>query len=272
MKFAARSLILTLAISCGAAVLTAEEIDIDLRFKRGQQHRVQMQFEHEGDVIMQKDPELGEDEFRTLPMKTVAKLGYFQRFTGKSGDLQAIRYYDQARGRYAILKGKTGTDLNDKNRLVVVRLKSKSDKKIQMASIASTLAQYELELLRNPVDPLSIATLINRKDVSIGDQWKPADDGLANFLSVDRIIRNDVKIRLKDVRDGEATLHVTGKLRAGVDDVNTEIEVASVMKIALGKNPELTVAKLNLREIRQPGQVAPGFDGKKQHFVGYRAG
>ena len=59
-----------------------------------------------------------------------------------------------------------------------------------------------------------------------------------------------------------AIIHVTGKLRAGVDDVNTEIEVASVMKIDLGKKQELSVAKLNLREIRQPGQVAPGFDGK----------
>ena len=163
MKFAASSLIFTLAIFCSAAVIAAEEIDIDLRFKRGQQHRVRMQFEHEGDVIMQNAAELDENDFRTLPMKTVAKLGYFQRFTGESGDLQAIRYYDQANGRYAILKGKTGADLNDKNRLVVVRVKSRSDKRIQMASIASTLAQYELELLRNPVDPLSIGSLINRK-------------------------------------------------------------------------------------------------------------
>ncbi len=262
MKFAAKSLLIAIAMSTFAVSLAAEDIDINLTFERGQQHRVQMQLEHEGKVIMQKDPERDEEEFRMLPMKTLAKLDYFQRFTGKSGDMQAIRYYDQAKGSYAILKGKTGSDLLDKNKLVVVRIKSKSGKRIQMASVAETLAQYELELIRNPVDPLAIGSLINHKDTEVGDDWKPSDDGLANFLSVDRVIRNDVKVRLKEVENGEATLHVTGKLRAGVDDVSTDIEVAGTIKIKLGKTQEILQAKLNMREIRQPGQVAPGFDGK----------
>lgn len=262
MKLTAKSLILAIAMCSCVAASSADEIDINLQFKSGQQHRVQMQFEHEGKVIMQQDPEQEDDEYRSLPMKTVAKLGYHQRFTGKAGDLQSIRYYDQAQGRYAILKGKTGADLQDNNRLVVVRVKSKTGKRIQMASVAGTLAQYELELLRNPVDPLAIGTLVNHKDADVGDRWAPTDDGLANFLAVDRIIRNDVKIRLKESKAGVATLHITGKLRAAVDDVSTDMEIAAVVKISLGKNQELAAAKLNLRQIRQPGQVAPGFDGK----------
>ncbi len=261
MKFAAKSLLFAIAMSTCTIAVAAEDIDINLKFERGQQHRVQMQFEHEGKVIMQKDPEREEEEFRKLPMKTIAKLGYFQRFTGKGNDVQAIRYYDEANGRYAILKGKTGADLLDKNRLVVVRVKSQSGKRIQMASVSETLAQYELELLRNPVDPLAIGKLVNHKDAEVGGYWKPSDDGLANFLSVDRIIRNDVKVRLKEVKNGNAILHVTGKLRAGVDDVSTDMEVAAIVRIKLGAKQQLTAAKLNLREIRQPGQVAPGFDG-----------
>jgi hypothetical protein len=235
MKLTAKSLIFAIAICSSVAATSADEIDINLQFKSGQQHRVLMQFEHEGKVIMQKDPEQDDDEFRSLPMKTIAKLGYHQRFTGKAGDLQSIRYYDQAQGRYAILKGKTGADLQDSNRLVVVRVKSKSGKRIQMASVAGTLAQYELELLRNPVDPLAIGTLVNHEDAKVGDRWKPSDEGLANFLAVDRIIRNDVKIRLKELKEETATLHITGKLRASVDDVSTDMEIASVVKIALGE-------------------------------------
>ena len=242
--------------------VAADEIDIDVKFTRGQQHRVQMQFEHEGKIIMQKDLERDEDEYRTLPMKTIAKLGYFQRFTGKGKDVQAIRYYDQAKGKYAILKGTTGANLLDKNRLVVVRVKSESEKRIQMASVKNTITQHELELLRNPLDPLSVASLINKKGVSAGSKWKPSDEGLANFLAVDRIIRNDVKIRVKELDSRVAILHVTGKSRARVDDVSTDLEVAAIVKVELGKSQQLTNAKMNLREIRQPGQVAPGFDGK----------
>ncbi len=261
MKFAAKSLLFAIALSSFSAFCAAEDIDINLKFERGQQHRVQLQFEHEGKVVMQKDPERQEEDFRMLPMKTTAKLGYAQRFTGKKDDIQAIRYYDKADGRFEILKGKTGASLSDKNRLIVVRVKSKAGKRIQMASVSETLAQYELELLCNPVDPLAIASLINHKGAKVRGTWKPSNDGLANFLSVDRIIRNDVKIQLKEARKGTATLHVTGKVRAGVDDVSTDMEIASIIKIKLGKSQELMQAKLNVREIRQPGQVAPGFDG-----------
>ena len=260
MKNVAKSLLFVLF--AGSLSFAAENIDIELKFERGQQHRVQMQFEHEGEIIMQKDSEQNEGEFRTLPMKTIAKLGYFQRFTGKGKDVQAIRFYDQAKGKYEILKGKSGASLKDTNRLVVVRVKSKSDKRIQMASVAETLAQYELELLRNPVDPLAVSEIVNQKDIEVGKSWKPDDDALANFLSVDRVIRNDVKIKLKDIRSGAAILHVTGKLRAGVDDVSTDLEVAAIVKVNLGATQELARVKMNMREIRQPGQVAPGFDGK----------
>jgi len=262
MKTVAKSLFFAVAAFACSVSFAAEDIDINLKFERGQQHRVQMQFEHEGKVVMQKDLEREEKEFRMLPMKTIAKLGYHQRFTGKANDIQAIRFYDQAKGKYEILKGKTGANLLDTNRLVVVRVKSQSDKRIQMASVAETLAQHELDLLRNPVDPLSVASLVNKKGVEQGKYWKPTDDGLANFLSVDRVIRNDVKIRVKELRNDAIILHVTGKVRAGIDDVSTDMEIAAIVKINRGGRQELAKVKMNLREIRQPGQVAPGFDGK----------
>ena len=263
MKFSPKSILfcITLIVAC-PAVGAAQKLDIDVEFKRGQQHRVQMQFEHEGKVVMLKDPERDDDEFRTLPMKTVAKLGFHQRYTGSDKDMQAIRYFDQAKGRYAILKGKAGRDLADANRLVVVRVKSENGKRVQMASVKGTLTQDELELIRNPVDPLSLAALINRKDAEVGKYWKPSDDSVANFLAVDRVIRNDVRVRLKEATASSALLHVTGKVRARIDDVSTDMEIAAIVKVAIGQTQQVSRAKLNLREIRQPGQIAPGFDGK----------
>jgi len=262
MKFSPLTLLFCFTLFSCPALSVAQKIDIDVQFVRGQQHRVQMQFEHEGKVVMLKDPERDEEEFRTLPMKTIAKLGYHQRFTGNEKSAQAIRYYDQAKGKYEILKGQAGRSLSDDNRLVVVRVKSKTGQRIQMASVKQTLAQHELELVRNPVDPLSIASLINHKEAKIGDYWKPSSEGLANFLAVDRVIRNDARVRLKEANATSAILHVTGKVRARVDDVSTDMEIAAIIKVALGTTQQVSKVKMNLREIRQPGQIAPGFDGK----------
>jgi hypothetical protein len=269
LQFAALIAIVACFTNSSSFAAQDDSIDLNLKYERGQQHRVQLEFRHEGKVIIQQDAnaEPAEDSdseggFRTLPMKTAAKLGYHQRFTGKGGEIQAIRFYDQAKGRYEIHTGKTGADLANENRLVVVRVKSQKGKRVQMASVMSTLAQGELELLRNPVDPLSIASLINRDDVVKGEKWQPSDDGLANFLAVDRILRNDVKIYWKDVRKNSARIYITGKLRAAIDDVTTDLELSSIVTVKLGTKQELVGANLNIREIRQPGQVAPGFDGR----------
>lgn len=244
-------------------------IDLDLQFERGEQHRVQMEFRHEGKVIIQQDANVDagasdedEGDFRTLPMKTMAKLDFYQRYTGKGDEVQAIRYYDQAKGRYEIHTGKTGADLADGNRLVVVRVKSQKGKGVQMASVMETLSQAELELLRNPVDPLAVGNLINRKSVTKGKKWQPSDDALANFLAVDRVLRNDVQLYWKDSRDGAARFYLSGKLRAAIDDVTTDMEVSGILTVKLGRKQQLADANLNLRVIRQPGQVAPGFDGR----------
>ena len=262
MKFSASSILFCVSLMIACPVFGAESLDINVEFKRGQQHRVQMQFEHEGKVVMLKDPERDNDEFRTLPMKTIAKLGYHQRYTGGDKDVQGIRFYDQAAGKYEILKGRAGRSLADDNRLVVVRAKAKTGKHIQMASVTGTLAQHELELLRNPADPLSLAFLVNKKNAEVGKSWKPSDDSVANFLAVDRVIRNDLHVRLKEANAKSALLHVTGKVRARIDDVSTDMEVAAIVKIQLGNTQQFSRAKMNVREIRQPGQVAPGFDGK----------
>ena len=45
MKFVAKSLLFAVALLASSVSFAAEDIDIELKFKRGQQHRVEMQFE-----------------------------------------------------------------------------------------------------------------------------------------------------------------------------------------------------------------------------------
>ena len=236
----------------------ADPVDLNVEFTKGDQHRIAMKLEHHGKVIIDG---AGQEKVQTLPMDTVARLGYYQRYTGNSTDHQAIRFYDKSKGIYKISKGDTSATLADNNRLIVARVKSQPGKRIQLASVESTLKQAEFELLRNPVDPLSLPSLLNRKDVKVGQTWKPDNDGLANFLAVDRIVRNDIQLKLKEIKEGIARIYITGKLRASVDDVTTDMDVVSLALVDM-KRQQVTTVRLKVREIRQPGQVAPGFDGE----------
>ena len=251
-------LVCFVAAAHGSLAIAADSVDLEVKFNKDDQHRVAMKLEHHGKVIIDG---AGQEKVQTLPMDTVARLGYFQRYSGNSNDHQAIRYYDKSKGIYKISKGDTSATLADNNRLIVARVKSQPGKRIQLASIGSTLKQAEFELLRNPVDPLSLPSLLNRKDVKIGQTWKPDNDGLANFLAVDRIVRNDIQIKVKEIKDGVARVYITGKLRASVDDVTTDMDVVSLVLVDM-KSHQVSTVRLKVREIRQPGQVAPGFDGE----------
>jgi hypothetical protein len=251
--------LIALQISLASAQAAQDKTyDLEVEFSKDAQHRVDMQFEHKGKVVMDGTDE---ENYSTLPMNTVAKLGYYQRYTGRAKDNQAVRFYDKSKGQFRISKGNVSAELGDANRLIVSRVKSQPGKRIQMASALSTLNQAELELLKNPVDPLSLPSLVNKKGIQVNEKWKPDDDGLANFLSLDRILQNDVKLFIKDVKSGIARVYMSGKLKAAVDDVMTEMEVTSILRIDLTSKMVSSV-RLGIREIRQPGQLAPGFDGQ----------
>lgn len=257
-------IVVAMTAAIGQANGAAESINIDLEFRPSEQQRIELEFEHEGKIVVRRE-ESDEDgeKYQRLPMKTTAKLGYFQRFSGKGKKSnQAIRFYDQANGRYEIHTGKVGAALGRQNQLVVARVKPGSGKHIQMASIVDTLSQAELELLRNPLDPLSIPEFINHEKVKPGSKWKPTDAALANFLAVDRVIRNDIELSLREIRGGKARIFVLGKCRAAIDDVTTDVEVSAEIRVAMGTAQKLEKIKMDIREIRQPGQLAPGFDGR----------
>ena len=265
VPFTLKLMVLTVCISLCTQLVSADvqaadkTYDLNIKFAKGAQHRVDMQFEHKGKVILDETGE--KSGYKTLPMDTIARLGYYQRYTGSASDNQAVRFYDKSKGKFRISKGIATAELSDNNRLVVTRVRSKAGQRVQMASALSTLNHAELELLKNPLDPLSLSSMINKKGVKIGEKWTPNDEGLANFLAIDRVIQNDVRMYIKDVEDGIARVYILGKLRAAVDDVMTELELTSIIKVAL-KEEMVTTVRLGIREVRQPGQLAPGFDGR----------
>ena len=200
-----------------------DAIDIKVGYLKDQHYHVQSQLQHQGTVII--DQAGAEVEAESLPIKVQARLDYFERFVGSATNIQAVRYYDASTAKIRIDDGTTESKLDKDNKLVVTRIRSNPGRTIQVASLRDSLQQSELELLQNPVDPLTFAGLLNKQDVRIGAEWRPNRDKLANFLAVDRIIRSDVKLLLKDADKNFAKVYIMGAVKAEVDDVVTEEKI-----------------------------------------------
>jgi hypothetical protein len=203
-------------------------------------------------------------------MKTVADLVFHQRLTGSDKDPQAIRYYNSSYGNFNIHKGKSKASLEDENRLIVARLKSKPGQRIQMASVQNLLTQSELNLIKNPADPLTYAGLLSKKSVAQGDKWEVDKNALGNFLAVDRILFTDAKMMLKTVTRASARIYLLGQVDATIDDVGTSMKVSAVFDVDR-KSHQVTQVRLSISENRQAGQVAPGFEGKSRVNIQLRS-
>ncbi len=254
------AVVLVLSVPC-ASGYAAGKIDIKIAENRGLQQKIDARYEHEGIVTVDN---AGQSEAaEKLKMKTVADLVFHQRLTGTAKDPQAIRYYDSSYGNFNIHKGKSKASLEDNNRLIVARLKSVPGQRIQMASVQDLLNQSELNLIKNPCDPLTFAGLLSRKSVAPGDKWEANKNALANFLAVDRILFTDAKMMLKTATRATARIYLLGQVDATVDDAGTSMKVSAVFDIDR-KSSQVKQVRLSISENRQAGQVAPGFEGKSR--------
>ena len=259
--------VLVLSVPC-ASVYAAGNIDIKIADNRGLQQKIDARYEHDGDVTVDNAGQ--SEEAEKLKMKTLADLVFHQRLTGSAKDPQAIRYYNSSYGNFNIHKGKSKASLEDKNRLIVARLKSKPGQRIQMASVQDLLNQSELNLIKNPADPLTYAGLLSKKSVAEGDKWEADKNALANFLAVDRILYTDAKMMLKTATRSTARIYLLGQVDATVDDAGTSMKVSAVFDVDRKSN-QVTQVRLSINENRQAGQVAPGFEGKSRVNVQLRS-
>ena len=254
------SLSLLLVISLAQA---DETIDLKVSFQNGHQCRVSANYEHSGNVLVLVDDEsetaneVGK-KVKSLPLTVMGQLAYFQR---TSSPQQAIRYFEVAKAEIKLDQGFTQPSLADSNRLIIARLKPEDGEQVELASISDTLKQSELELIQNPADPLAIPNLFTKEKIKQGSKWEPEKHDLAKLLGVFEINETDVQLLLKKVDGNSAHVYLMGSVNADVDDVTTQMEISGVATIDL-QSQAITSFKLGIQETRNPGQIAPGFEGK----------
>jgi hypothetical protein len=232
-----------------------ESVDLKIHFAHGKQVRIACDFSHSGSVIVDNDEQ---DKVTSLPLHVDAKLTFFQRSTG---DEQTIRFFETAGGKIKLENGTTSPSLDAAKRLIVARLRTNPGALVEMASMDGILEQAELELIQNPADPMTLADVFNKTDVEEGDRWKPSKTALAKMLRVHEIEKSSVQLLLKKVEAQSARVYIMGSLDAKVDDVITQMEISGIAIIDLNSNM-LSNFKLGIREVREPGQIAPGFEGR----------
>ena len=233
-----------------------DKIDLKVNFSKKQQCKISATYEHTGSVIVVPDDPKA--ELQQLPLSVEGKLSFYQRVTGAE---QAIRYFENGEAKITLDKGKTNPKLAEDNRLIVARLKGKQGGNVELASIVGTLEQAELELIQNPADPLTLANILTKSGVKVGDKWDPKDADLAKLLDVHTINESDVQLFLKKADKATARVYIMGSVSAEVDDVETQLEVSGVAIVDL-KKQWVNAFKIGIREQREPGQIAPGFNGK----------
>lgn len=239
-----------------------DAINLTVGFEDGRQCRVTANYEHSGNVIILTDPETEEEakqekKAKALPLTVKGQLSYYQR---TSSPQQAMRYYESAAANIKLEKGATAPKLSDQSRYIIARLKTDAGKTVEMASVTDTLIQSELELLQNPADPLTLASLLSKDDVQQGSKWEPNYIALAKFLGVYKINESSVKIQLKKLDAKSASLHIAGSVEASVDDVATEMDISGI--VIIDRTSQMVSSlKLGIKQLRNPGQIAPGFDG-----------
>jgi hypothetical protein len=244
-----------------SANLAAQEkkFPLEVGYDKAQLYQTEIRIEHAGSVAVVSSDE--DREVQEYPIDVQGHLKYHERFIGSPSKPQAIRLFKIARAKMKIDKANLNSELAASNRRIVSRIKTEDGNRFQFASVDSVLQQKELELIKNPCDPLSFAGVLNRPEVVVGSNWEPDRDDLARLLSVDRVIYSTVKFEVAQVKDDLAKIHIVGKLKAEVDDTLTDMAIAGVVQLDRQER-FVRALRMTINENRRPGQIAPGFDGQ----------
>ena len=253
-------LVQSLMIWVGFAHAAADETyDLHVTQQKNVHYRIQSQYQHSGSVIVRH---AGKDEVdQNLKIDVRARLDYHDRSLSSSKNLQSVRYFNKSIAAIKVDGGSTKSTLADSNQLVVVRVQPEEGNQFQIASIAGMLEQHEMDLLKNPADPLTLSALFESQPVAVDGQWTPDHDSLARFLAIDRVHHSEVNMKLKSVDNDLAKVYMVGQVKGDVDDVQTSMTVAAIFQVDLNSHL-VSAVRLNITENREPGQVAPGFEGQ----------
>jgi hypothetical protein len=192
---------------------------------------------------------------RQIPLTVSANFVYDEKIEAASS-LWAARYYQTADAEIRVDKASHQPRLSVVRRNVGVKVVGA---KAVFWSPGGPLSRDEAELLDLHANSVILAGLLPEGEVKIGDSWKPNEDTLAAFLTLDAVNSSDVTCKLADVEDGRAVVEMEGAVSGAAEGVATEIELSAKYGYHLAEQ-RFTSLVLAFNEKRSIGKAEPGFE------------
>jgi hypothetical protein len=216
-----------------------------------QSHRVKVTLEVLGKLNL-----LGSDnKERQIPLEVSANFVYEEKIE-ESTSQWSSRAYQTAEADIKLDKTAHQPRLSVARRQVGVKM---DGAKTRFWSPGGPLSRDEAELIDLHANSVLLAGLLPEREVAIGAEWRPKDEILAPFLTLDAVNSTDVTCKLAQVEDGRAIVEMEGKVAGAVEGVDTELELSAKYAYHLAEQRFISLV-LAFNEARSIGKAEPGFD------------
>ena len=235
-------------------------------------HRVQLQLDVRGELFA---PAGRNTDPVRQPIAVEARFDFVERpVTGN--DAAASREYREAKAVVRIDDRSDEVSLPEDARLVAVALRGTTPTPYLVEAF---LSREEADLLDTPFDSLLLDRLLPADPISVGGKWTVPADAAAGMLAIDTIESGGLEAELTAVDTERATVRITGIIDGAVDGVPTHLTIEGECRVAATAADDdpatwqliaTHVAAVTIRERRQAGHVAPGFDVEARVAVARR--
>jgi len=235
-------------------------------------HRVQLQLDVRGELFA---PAGRDTDPVRQPIAVEARFDFVER-PAIGEDAAASREYREAKGVVRIDDRSSEIALPADARRVAVALRGTTPTPYLTDAF---LSREEADLLDTPFDSLLLDRLLPSDPISVGGKWTVPADAAAGMLTIDTIESGGLQAELTAVDAEQATVRITGIVDGAVDGVPTHLTIEGECRVAATAADDEPatwrliapqVAAVTIRERRQAGHVAPGFDVEARVAVARR--
>jgi hypothetical protein len=239
-----------LAVVAGHAPATAADaVRLQENTKPGDAVQCEVQLTLAGKLKIDRD---GKPD--TLPLEARAKHTFLERIESA----QAVRHYREASSESIVGGDRSKRVLPEDRRGILIQRTTAGPFHF---SPTGPLTRDELELVGEHFDTLAVPGLLPGKDVNVGDTWAIANETVQAACLFDGLIKHDLVGKLVGVKDGVATVSVTGKAEG--------IEHGAIVRLSVAAECSFDTAKQVISSVRweqtddrEQGPISPAMEAK----------
>lgn len=167
---------------------------------------------------------------------------------------RAIRIYREAKSEISVADQRSSPSLRDSHKRIISQATREG---IVAYSLDGPLLPSELELLPSPGDPLLIAALLPKQQVSVGDNWTPDPWVAPAMAAADVSFNNKLTCRLESVKDDLAKVSFEGSVEGATKGTTATTTLSGTLTYSISASA-IVAADVVHSEKRPVGPLSPG--------------